>query len=615
MNGLITGFFVGEFMNTKRNIAVIAHVDHGKTTLVDALLKQTHVFRENQEEMQMEQILDSQDLEKERGITIMAKICSIDWQGTKINIIDTPGHADFSGEVERTLGMADGALLIVDAQEGPMPQTRFVLRKALELDLKVIVVVNKIDKKYARVQHTLDRISDLFLELATHESQLEFPVLYGVGRRGVVFKALPDDSTKPGSVIPLLEEIVRFVPPPAGNENQPLQILVSAIDYDNHIGRIVVGRVQNGKLNTGQRVTLLPTGSSFTIEKLYVYEGLERVPVDTVAAGELVAAAGVKLATIGQTLAQDESVTPLVAPKIAEPTLHITIGANSSPMAASEGQFTTSRQLEERLQRELENNVGLEIVKLPDGRFKISGRGELHLSILLETMRREGYEMEVGKPEVITRDIEGITQEPLEEVSILVPNEYVGVINQEMGKRQSTIIKMEPISEQEVEFLIHAPTRALIGLRSILLTMTKGTLVMSSQIIGYQPVGKTLQQLRKGVIIAATAGRASEYGLKNLKGRGVSFISPGYQVYQGMIIGQNAKEIDIEMNVTKEKNLTNHRTKSHQGITQLAPDFDMSLEEALDFLEKDELLEITPLSLRLRKKHLTDLERRRAEII
>lgn len=598
-------------MNNLRNIAVIAHVDHGKTTLVDALLKQSHVFRDNQEEMQQEQILDNNDLERERGITIMAKTCAIIYRGVKINIIDTPGHADFSGEVERTLSMADGALLIVDAQEGPMPQTRFVLKKALELNLKIIVVVNKIDKQFARIVKTLHRLSDLFLELATDEAQLDFPVLYAVGRQGVVFQEIPQDFNHPGNVIPLLEAVIDEVPPPSGDTAKPLRMLVSALDYDNHLGRIAIGRVAEGKIKSGQKIYILPENQSFKVEKLMVSEGLSRIEAEEANAGEIVMIAGIKSATIGQTLAEDSSLGLLKAPVIAEPTIHITLGPNTSPFAAREGQFTTSRQLDERLKRELENNVGLRVERLDDGRFKLSGRGELHLSVLLETMRREGYEMEVGKPEVITKEIDGVIKEPIEEVNILVPQDYVGIINQELGKRQSELVKMEAVSEVETEFVFRTPTRALIGLRSLLLTLTKGTVVMSSQIDGYQPVGEELPQMRKGAIISATTGKTAEYGLRNLKGRGSSFVNPGFQVYEGMIIGQNAKEEDIEMNVTKEKNLTNHRSKSHQGITQLAPDLNLSLEQSLDFLEKDELLEITPVSLRLRKKYLTEIQRRR----
>lgn len=599
-------------MKNIRNIAVIAHVDHGKTTLIDALLKQTNVFRDNQDEMSQEQILDSNDLERERGITIKAKNCAITYQDTKINIIDTPGHADFSGEVERTLGMAEGALLIVDAQEGPMPQTRFVLRKALELDLKIIVLINKIDKKFSRVSVTNHRLSDLFLELATSDHHIDFPTLYSVARNGTVFPELPSDPEEKGTVKPLLDTILQQVPPPASDTQKPFKMLVSALDYDNHLGRIAIGKIHQGSLSKNQTLHLIPDNQPFSAEKLLVYEGLEKQPVETALAGDIVALAGSSAVSIGSTLAADKNDTPLQAPTVEPPTLHMTIGSNTSPFAGQEGTFTTSRQIEERLRRELENNVGLTLEKLDKGKFKISGRGELHLSILLETMRRQGYEMEVGKPEVIVKKINGVTHEPVEEVNIIVPTEYVGTINQELGKRQSQLLKMEPISEQETEFVFHMPTRALIGLRNLLLTLTKGTVIFSSQIIDYQPVKQELPKLRRGAIISATQGKAAEYGLKNLKGRGISFVVPGTQVYEGMIVGQNAKDDDIEMNITKEKHLTNHRSKSHDGIAKLASDVQMSLEQSIDFLEKDELLEITPTSLRLRKRYLSELERRRA---
>lgn len=594
-----------------RNIAVIAHVDHGKTTLVDAFLKQSHVFRDNQDEMQQELLMDSNELERERGITIMAKNCAISYQDYKLNIIDTPGHADFSGEVERTLGMAEGALLIVDAQEGPMPQTRFVLKKALELNLKIIVVINKIDKKFARVDYTLHRLSDLFLDLATHEDQLEFPTLYSIGRQGKVFDTIPDDLTQPGTVMPLLDKIVNFIPEPSGDPEKPFQMLVSALDYDNHLGRILIGKIAQGRVSVGARVVNVSENKESRLDKLMVYRGMERVLTHQAEAGDIVAITGLADVKISQTVGENNQISILPAPNVAEPTIHMVLGPNTSPFAAKEGQFTTSRQIEERLTRELENNVGLKVEKLDNGKFKLSGRGELHLAVLLETMRREGYEMEVGKPEVITKRIEGVEVEPIEEVDVIVPKEFTGMINQEFGVRQAMLKHMEPVNDAEVEFIFTMPTRALLGLRSILLTQTKGTVVMSSQIADFQPIGATLEKLRKGALISATSGKAVEYGLRNVKGRGVSFITIGTQVYEGMIIGQNAKGEDIEINVCKEKNLTNHRSKSHQGITQLAPDIDMSLEQAIDFLEPDELLEITPLSLRLRKKLLTDIDRRR----
>lgn len=596
-----------------RNIAVIAHVDHGKTTLVDALLKQTHTFRDNQDEMQQERILDSNDLERERGITILAKICAVAYQGTRINIIDTPGHVDFSGEVERTLSMADGALLIVDAQEGPMPQTRFVLKKALELGLKLIVVINKIDKQYARVKEIEHKLSDLFLELATHDDHLEFTSLYAVGRAGAVFESLPESASQPGTVEPLLKAIIAEIPAPQTDATKPFKMLVSALDYDNHVGRIVIGKIVQGSIIPGQKVVIVsPEQANATVEEVMVAQGLERVKVASASAGDIVALTGLGKATIGSTIADASDREPLPTLEVTPPTLAMTLGPNTSPFAGKEGQFTTSRQLGERLTRELENNVSLRVEPLDNGQFRVAGRGELHLSILLEIMRREGYEMEVGKPEVVTKMIDGVEQEPVEELNIVVDSEYVGAISQELGKRQAQLLSMEPMNEKEVMFNYSLPTRSMLGLRSYLMTQTKGTLLFSSQFSGFEPLGQPLPKMRKGALIAAVTGKAVEYGLRTLKGRGLSFVQPGTQVYEGMIVGQNSRDDDIAVNVCKEKNLTNHRSKSHQGITQLAPDVDMSLEQAIDFLERDELLEITPQSLRLRKKYLTELQRRRA---
>lgn len=597
-----------------RNIAVIAHVDHGKTTLIDALLKQSHIFRDNQAEMSQTTILDSNDLEREKGITILAKNTAISYHDTKINIIDTPGHADFSGEVERTLGMADGALLIIDAQEGPMPQTRFVLKKAFELDLKIIVVLNKIDKPYARVPEVINKTNNLFLELATRDDQLDFPILYAVGRDGKVFKDIPADFNQPGDITPLLDAIIEFIPEPDNSLEGSFKMLVSSLDYDSHKGRYVIGKIFRGKVEKGDRVTLISddkSHKSYLVESVLLSKGLSRYETEEAFAGDIVALTGIADAKIGDTLANSADIEALPAPKLTEPTLHMTIGANTSPFSAKEGQFTTSRQLEDRLYKELETNLSLKLEKLESGRVQISGKGELHLAILLETLRRQGYEMEVGKPEVIVKVIDGVRQEPVEEVSIIVPGDYLGTINQEIGKRQGTMVKMEPISAVETEFIYHIPTRNIIGLRSLLLTATKGTAVFSSQVIGYQPLGQPLPKLRRGVLISSETGEALAYGLANAQGRGITFVEPGTKVYEGMIIGVNAKEEDIEINVTKGKKLTNMRSSSSDGVIQLTPATVMSLEQSLDFLEGDELLEITPISLRLRKKFLTEIERRR----
>lgn len=598
-----------------RNVAVIAHVDHGKTTLVDAMLKQTHTFRENAGEMSQTTILDSNTLERERGITILAKNCAVFYHDTKINIIDTPGHADFSGEVERTLSMADGALLIVDAQEGPMPQTRYVLKKALRQNLKIIVVINKIDKQYARVPYVIGKIESLFLELAHDESHLDFPILYAVGRHGKVFSELPASYSEEmaGDVKPLMDKIIDYIPAPSVDHGHTFKMLVSSLDYNPHLGRIAIGKITQGMLKKGQ--TIIETGrpgKPFSVQRILLSEGLGRVEAEEAATGDIVAIPGMSEVSIGMTLADPSDTVPYPSQEISEPTLHMTIGANTSPFAGREGKYVTSRQLEERLERELESNLSLRVEKLDSGQFKISGRGELHLSVLLETMRREGYEMEVGKPEVIVkRDENGVKIEPVEEVSIVVPSVYQGVINQEMGKRYGVLIAMEPISENEVEFIYRIPTRAIIGLRTLLLTLTKGTVLFSSQIDGYEPVGKELPKIRSGVIIATHTGESLAYGLAAAEERGVLFVGPAVPVYEGMIVGQTPKEQDVRMNVIKGKQLTNMRSKSSDGVIQLTPPTILSLEQAIDFLENDELLEITPKSLRLRKKNLTGIENKR----
>lgn len=611
-------FFVGVFMEKSiRNIAVIAHVDHGKTTLVDGLLKQSHVFRDNEEEMGQTQILDRTELERERGITILAKNCSVEYKGTKINIIDTPGHADFSGEVERTLGMADGALLIVDAQEGPMPQTRFVLKKALELGLKIIVVINKIDKKFANPAGALSKVESLFLELASRDSQLDFPVVYAIGRRGVAFRTVPRDPEAAGDITPLLDVICESVPAAEKIEGV-FKMVVSSLENDNHLGRIVIGKIHQGAVKKAMKVicTDKPT-KILTVEKLFVFKGLGKVETEEARSGEIVAFSGVSEAKIGDTISDPADTEALSYVAIGEPTLHMSIGPNTSPFAGREGKFVNGRQIEERLEKELEHNLSLRLEKLGNGKFKVSGRGELHLSILLETMRREGYEMEVGKPEVIVRETDGVLTEPMEEVSVIVPSEFVGVITEEFGKRWGEILKMEPINDlpaqagAEIEFMYKMPTRTLIGLRSYLLTATKGTVVYNSVILGYDKIGKPLPKMRRGVLIASQPGETLSYGLENAQGRGVLFVGPGEPVYEGMIVGVNAKDEDIPVNVCKGKKLTNMRSKSSDGVIQLTPATKLSLEQSLDFLERDELLEITPHNLRLRKKLLSELERKR----
>ncbi len=595
-----------------RNVAVIAHVDHGKTTLIDAFLKQTHVFRENEEEMQETCILDSTDLEREKGITILAKNIAVRYKGVKINIIDTPGHADFSGEVERTLGMADGALLIIDAQEGPMPQTRFVLRKAIELNLKIIVVINKIDKPFASVAEAIEKTNDLFLELATEAHHLDFPVLFAVGREGKAYMEMPDDYSLAGDVAPLLDAIITEIPAPQNDVNGDFKMVISSLDYNPHIGRILIGKVHSGIVSTGLRVNLTHDRErTFTVETIFVSEGLARKPVDRAEAGDIIGMTGIDEGNIGQTVALLGDYESLPAISISEPTLHVDIGPNTSPFAGRDGKASTSRQIEERLQRELETNLSLRLAKLSTGKLRVSGKGELHLSILLETMRREGHEIEVSRPEVITKVIDGVEKEPFEEVTITVTSAYEGVIIQELGKRLGMLMEMNPLSGGETGFIYKMPTRATIGLRGVLLTATRGTAEFSSQVIGYEAMGAPLNKTRQGVLVSSETGPASTFGLNVAQGRGVTFIEPGTDVYEGMIIGQNSRENDLKINVVKGKKLTNIRSSTSDIAVQLVPPIQFSLEQSLGFVEDDEYLEITPKSLRLRKKVLTADERYR----
>ena len=599
-------------MQNIRNIAVIAHVDHGKTTLIDAFIKQSHIFRDNEMEMAETCLLDSNVLERERGITILAKNISVNFKGTKINIIDTPGHVDFSGEVERTLGMADGALLIVDAQEGPMPQTRFVLKKAFALNLKVIVVINKIDKPNANISATEHKIGNLFLELATRDDQLEYPVLYAVGKTGKVFKTPPENFDQEGDVIPLLDEVLNYIQAPPNEEDGLFKMLCSSLNYNPHLGRIMIGKIFRGTVKPGQKILILgdiiKTG---TIDKVFVSSGLTRSEVAEAKAGDIVALTGLTNAQIGQTISTIGDTESLPSAEITEPTLHVTVGPNTSPFSGKEGEFTTARQIEERLARELETNLSLKLEKLESGKYQVSGKGELHLAVLLETLRREGYEVEVGKPEVIYKTLNNQKCEPMEEVNIIAPQEYLGTITQELGKRLAQLKHMDPINNQEMEFVYIMPTRTILGLRSLLLTATKGTVVFNSQFLDFQPVGPFLPKMRRGALIASDSGEALSYGLQAAQERGITFVEAGENIYEGQIIGMNSKEEDIEINAAKGKKLTNMRSQSSDGVIQLVPALKYSLEQCLDFLESDELLEITPKNLRLRKKYLTQIERRR----
>ena len=592
-----------------RNVAIIAHVDHGKTTLVDGLLKQSHTFRDNQAEMSQTLIMDSMDQEHERGITITAKQTCVYYNGYKINIIDTPGHADFSGEVERTLNMADGVLLIVDAQEGPMPQTKFVLSKALDLGLKPVVVINKIDKPAARIDEVLSEIESLFLELATDESQLFYPVYYAIAREGKAGKTTDLDD----DLHVIFDSIINDIPAPSVNADaSSAQLLVAALAADNYLGKYCIGKIFSGKLKKGQSVKVLHDSETKNgkIENLFIYKGLLKEEVQEAIAGDIVAITGVSEASIGDTIATGENPEALPTIELEAPTLSIYIGPNTSPLKGREGEFTTSRQIAERLEKELETNIALKIK--PDGLgYKVSGRGELHLSVLIETMRREGYELEVGRPEVVYREIDGVKSEPIESLTIEVSPEFVGEISQELGIRKAELKSQEITTSGSTRFVYEISTAALIGLRNNLLTATKGTVIMSSIPSGYRPVDAKYRPERNGALIASEDGVSTAYALDAAQARGVLYIPPQVPVYQGMIVGLSNKKDDLDFNVCREKQLTNMRTHASDGAIQLTPYTQLSLEQCLDFLLDDELLEVTPKSLRLRKRQLDPIKRKR----
>lgn len=604
-----------------RNIAIIAHVDHGKTTMVDGLLKQSNTFRDNQAEMSQELIMDSGDQEHERGITITAKQTSIYYRADdaddnseyKINIIDTPGHADFSGEVERTLNMADGVLLIVDAQEGPMPQTKFVLGKALELGLKPVVVINKIDKPARRIEEVEDELADLFLELATDDSQLHYPVYYAIGREGKAWTSVPENPSEHADLTPIFDAIINDISAPTVDSEGPLQLLVTSLQYDSFLGKYAIGRVTRGQAKRGPVALIKRDGTviSTKIEKVFGYRGLTREEIEVGQTGDIVALVGVSDAHIGETIADKDNPDALPTIEIEAPTLSMYLGPNTSPMKGKEGEFTTSRQIGDRLGKELETNVSLRVEDNGIG-FTVSGRGELHLSVLIEAMRREGYEFEVGRPQVVTITEDGVEKEPVEELYIEVAPEFVGAVSQELGTRRAEMRGQEQTSSGTARMDYILPTRALIGLRNILLTQTKGTVIMNSLPHGYQPLGPKLTQSRNGVLIAFEAGTTTPYALQAAEARGELYVGPGTAVYPGMIIGLNRRQEDMEINVCKAKHLTNMRSSSSDGVVQLTPYTDLSLEQCIDFIEDDELLEVTPKSLRLRKRYLDANERKRA---
>jgi len=597
-----------------RNIAIIAHVDHGKTTLVDGLLKQSQTFRDNQAEMSQDLIMDSGDQERERGITITAKVTAVQHGDFRINIIDTPGHADFSGEVERTLNMADGCILIVDAQEGPMPQTKFVLGKALANELKPIVIINKIDKSGSRITEVEDELADLFLELAVHEDQLHYPVYYAIGREGKAWDKIPANKEEKGDLSIIFEAITEHIPAPSIERGKPFQMLVTALAWDSFKGKYAIGRITRGQVKAGDPVTLCKKDGSFAkakVDAVYMSHGLAKFEVPIGIAGDIVQLTGVGEAQIGETIADAEQPEALPVMEVEAPTLKIYLGPNTSPFKGLEGEFNTSRQIGERLQKELETNVGLRVEEENIG-FLVSGRGELHLSVLIETLRREGYEFEVGRPQVVTRDNEGAIEEPVEELLIEIPAEHVGAVQMELGARRATLKEQFASPKGITKLVYELPTRALIGLRNILMTNTKGTIVMNSLMIGYQPVAPALQQLRNGVLIAFEAGVTTPYALQNAEARGTCFVGGGEKVYAGQIIGLNTRQEDMEINVCKAKHLTNMRSTSSDGVVQLTPPTILSLEQCIDFIENDELLEVTPKSLRLRKRELDPNKRKRA---
>lgn len=586
-----------------RNIAIIAHVDHGKTTLVDAMLKQSGTFRANQQVM--ERVMDSNDLERERGITILSKNTSVHWQGTKINIVDTPGHADFGGEVERVLKMVDGVLLIVDSFEGPMPQTRFVLRKALELKLVPIVVINKIDRPDARPAEVVDEVLDLFIELEADEAQLDFPVVYASARQGIA--GLEPDQLK-DNLEPLFNVILEHIPTPKVDVDAPLQLLVTTLDYDDYVGKIVIGRIVRGTVHQGEAVTLIKRDESFErakVGKVYVYEGLKRVDVPEAQAGEIVALTGLTSANIGETVACSVNPEALPVIEVDEPTLTMNFMVNNSPFAGQEGEFVTSRKLRERLFKEIETNVSLRVEETDSADvFKVSGRGELHLSILIENMRREGYELQVSKPEVIFKMIDGQKCEPIEYLICDVPESSMGAVIELLGKRKAEMVNMTNLSPTQMRVEFKVPARGLIGFRGEFLTETRGEGMMSHVFHGYEPYKGDIPGRNRGVLIAFEDGEATAYGLNAAQERGTTFIEPGTKVYEGMIVGENNREQDIEVNVAKKKHVTNMRSSNAEEALRLEKPKIFTLEQALEYIDEDELVEITPKSIRLRKKYL-----------
>ena len=593
-----------------RNIAIIAHVDHGKTTLVDALLKQSHIFREN--EQVQERVMDSNDLEKERGITILSKNTSVMYKDIKINIVDTPGHADFGGEVERVLKMVDGVLLLVDAFEGPMPQTREVLKKALALNLKPIVVINKIDRPGAEPEKALDKVIELFIELNASDEQLDFPVIYASAKNGIAKMNLSDDSD---NITCIFDTIIDKIEPPTCDMDGTMQMLVSNIDYDDYLGRIAIGRIERGKIKNGMPVSICKQekNTQGKIAKLFTYMGLKRVEVDEVDAGDIVAISGIPDISIGDTICDLANPEKIPFVNIDEPTVSMTFSVNNGPFAGQEGEFVTSRHIRDRLFKELERNVSLRVKETasPDS-FEVCGRGELHLSVLIEEMRREGYELLVSRPKVIYKEIDGVKCEPIEDLVVNVPDDAIGTVIEKLGRRKAEMKNMEPAEAGHTKIEFKIPARGLIGYRTEFLTDTKGTGTMNSIFDCYEPYKGDIQARTRGVLVAFEQGTSITYGLYNAQLRGELFIGPGVEVYEGMIVGINSRNEDISINVCKEKHLTNTRASGSDDALRLVPPIQLSLEKAIEFIAEDELVEVTPKNIRLRKVILNNKDREKA---
>lgn len=593
-----------------RNIAIIAHVDHGKTTLVDGMLKQSGIFRSN--EKVDERVMDSNDLERERGITILAKNTAVSYKGTKINIVDTPGHADFGGEVERVLKMVDGVVLLVDAFEGPMPQTRFVLKKALELKLQPIVVINKIDRPDERAHEVIDETLELFIELGADDEQLEFPVVYASAREGIAKYGLNEESA---DLLPLFETIIKYVPAPKGYIDEPLQMLVTTIDSNEYVGRIAIGKVERGIIRKNQQIAVCIAADKYKNSKvvtLYTFNGLKREEIEEARLGDIVAVSGIPDINIGDTIADQQNPEALPFVHIDEPTISMTFSVNNSPFAGKEGDYVTTRHLRDRLMKELETNVSMRVNETDStDAFEVAGRGELHLSILIETMRREGYEFQVSKPKVIFKDIDGVKNEPIELLTVDVPEEFMGVVMEKLGQRKAEMINMTSAINGYLRLEFKIPSRALIGYRNEFMTDTKGNGIMNHTFHSYEPYKGDVGDRGRGALVAFETGEAVTYGLYNAQDRGILFINPGTEVYAGMIVGMCSRNEDIEVNVCKRKAVTNLRAAGSDEAMRLSPPPDMSLEKCLEFISNDELVEITPKNIRMRKKMLDHNMRKR----